>query len=265
VKLRGSDAFKEREGQHRADMYALGVTLYEALTGKTPFIGPTPTAILEKHKLEEAPAPRTVDADIHPACERLVVRMMAKRPDARFATWAELRAAIAAARTPPLEIAPIFPRLVAFFLDLVLVAIVAGIVTAVVKIGVAGWIFAVLSAAAAEHAWGTTPGKRLMNLRVVDRFDLPPSFGAAIARSFVKYAGPLAISLIELARLSQTATSVASGAIFVAMLASYAIVLGKARSALHDRVAHTRVVYASGATHDGAASGPKPRAGRAGA
>jgi TolB-like protein len=88
----------------RADLYSLGAVFYELLTGRRPHAGDTPLALFKKI-LEEPPVPvRTLSPDVPPAVVRLVERMMAKRPDDRPATAAEVveaADAILAGQAPP--------------------------------------------------------------------------------------------------------------------------------------------------------------------
>jgi serine/threonine protein kinase len=84
---------------HRIDLYAVGVMMYMLLTGRLPFTGDSPAAIMKMH-IEAAPAPpRRVApaANIPASLEAVVLRALAKNPADRFADGASLAAAVRAA------------------------------------------------------------------------------------------------------------------------------------------------------------------------
>ena len=78
----------------RVDIHALGVMLYQLLTGKLPFDGQTPATVRERILLEPPVAPRTLDASIPEQLERICLRCLEKHPAKRFATAGEVATAL---------------------------------------------------------------------------------------------------------------------------------------------------------------------------
>ena len=69
---------------HRADLYALGVVLYELVTGRRPFRGATPTELRAQILKGEPESPRSIEPGVPEELERICLRCLANRADDRF-------------------------------------------------------------------------------------------------------------------------------------------------------------------------------------
>lgn len=74
-----------------SDLYSLGVTLYEMVTGRPPFDADTPVATALQQVNDEPIPPRQVRASIPPALEAVILRAMRKNPAERYASATEMR------------------------------------------------------------------------------------------------------------------------------------------------------------------------------
>ncbi|WP_326548736.1 Stk1 family PASTA domain-containing Ser/Thr kinase [Mycolicibacterium sp. ND9-15] len=76
----------------RSDVYSLGCVLYEILTGEPPFIGDSPVAVAYQHVREDATPPSRRNRAISPELDAVVLKSLAKNPDNRYQSAAEMRA-----------------------------------------------------------------------------------------------------------------------------------------------------------------------------
>jgi serine/threonine protein kinase len=100
----------------RSDVYSLGCILYEAVTGRAPFVVEGKGAMLSAHIHLEPEPPTRVEPSVPEALESIILRMLAKERDARYQTMAELSAELEAfwraspAQSRPKQLLPEPPR-----------------------------------------------------------------------------------------------------------------------------------------------------------
>lgn len=263
-----------RAADIRTDIYSLGLVFSYLLTGKPPF-GAQSLGELINSQLNE-PLPSVVKArpELPPGVDRILAKMCAKDPDARFATMGEVEAALETLRPRDIHLAPIVTRGVAasidFFTAFALGPIVyfgcAGGISKLFELGGIGGapvrvtanvvgvaattVVLALLLIAPEMRWQTSLGKHLMGLRVVRADGNIPSKLQILGRAAIRY--PI-FSFLALQALMPD-RSVASevfdfgGAILqiVAVVAGVGAYFLKQGRTLSDLVTKTRVAYSLG-------------------
>jgi len=95
----------QRSIDFRCDIYALGATFYHMVTGKVPFDGANPSAVMHKHLKEPLTPPDHVNDQLSAGIGEIIEVMMAKDPDERYRTTADLLEDLksVAAGEPPMQ------------------------------------------------------------------------------------------------------------------------------------------------------------------
>jgi len=75
---------KGKRGDGRSDLYSVGVMLYEMLTGKMPFEGPNPLAIMNSRLLNNPVPPREADPSVTPQMQEIIYRALERDPAKRY-------------------------------------------------------------------------------------------------------------------------------------------------------------------------------------
>jgi len=242
---------------HRADIYALGATLYHLVAGKPPFEADSVEQLFSLHASAARPAvPRTNRPRIQiRAIDALCSKMMASDPEQRFASYDDLLRAIELASVEQMRPAGFWARGVAMLIDLTLIAIVVAIGEAVAA-GLRGdgglrttmpivipvlAIYTILCLV----RWGRTAGKALIELEVaaIDT-GKKPTFPRAIRRSVALFGVPIAVSVFDMklgADLAGVATFLSMfGGVLLLLYASLRI---SAKRTVWDRASGTVVRY----------------------
>jgi serine/threonine protein kinase len=84
----------------RSDIYALGCTFFQAITGRLPYVGETPFEVMMHHVQEQVPLAHAVNPAVPPQVAELIMQMMAKYPEHRHQNYQELLGAFDHATRP---------------------------------------------------------------------------------------------------------------------------------------------------------------------
>ena len=88
-----------RPADFRSDLYSLAVVLFETFTGKLPFKGESPMAVVVAHIQQPPPRPRSVNPKLPPELEAVILKGLEKDPARRWQTTGEILEALSAIST----------------------------------------------------------------------------------------------------------------------------------------------------------------------
>lgn len=247
----------------RSDIYSLGMTIFEMTFRRLPYAldGSDINQVLETHQRAPVEFPDPWPADVPIGWRNVLARLLAKSPAERYQNYGELLHDLRRWRPVDLPQAGRLPRGLAWLIDLGLAntaqqifygPLVAeassellssrpGVRLVLASLGAS----VPLLAGYLQYRWGTTPGKKLFHIRIVDRHGLPPSKPVLGLRAAIQFL-PMWTATVVLI-LGSLGLGLVSGLVVLAaalgLLTEISLALFHPRGrTLHDRFFGTRVV-----------------------
>ena len=247
-----------KEVDPRTDVYALGLTAWFLLTGEAPWQGGSVGAVLDQQMNAPLPSAVARRPDLAPAVDAVLSRLCAKSPGERPASMADVERMLERIRPREVHVAPLVPRVAAFFVDLVLfamavIAVQAGLAAVGALVG-APWLDEWLAAPAAlvvlvagqaglERAFGGSLGKLLLHLEVVRDDGARPSTRALALRLLARFPAALHL-LVPAPILPAWADTAANYAVLGVLVVGAVVHLVTRGTTPWDLWTRTRVAYA---------------------
>ncbi len=257
----------------RSDMYAVGVTLFQLLTGKLPFDGQTMPQLIANTLEKRATSPSQLRPDIPTGLARVILRCLEKQPSERFRTYADLRRALEPYSSTAPTPATLGLRLLAGLVDLTVISAL-GQAALFLTIGdpftllerlyqdpgrgallvLPCFVLVILYYALTEWRWGATAGKALCRLRVLQADRNYPALRQALVRAALFNLVPVLPFWVWIIAAGDLKALVEQSPRMYAMSFSYyvllALMFASARrrngfAAIHDLATRTRVVSRS--------------------
>jgi len=168
----------------RADIYAVGATLYYLLTGRPPLDATDFRELVSKVASETPSSPRVVRRDVPRGLAAVVLRCLAKAPAGRPQSYAELADVLRPYGSADDVPSPLGARITAWIADSVIVSITIWLLTVsaltlgmtlgsatLIGLSAWSWLVPVIYYFVLEGGWGASLGKQLMGLRVTSETD----------------------------------------------------------------------------------------------
>lgn len=233
----------------RADIYAVGATLYYLLTGRPPFEGADLTQLFARVTADTPASPRMARPDVPSGLAAIVLRCLAKRPTDRPTSYAELAEMLRPYGPHAHRPAPPGIRLVAGGIDAAVLAVPnavlgawggAGSLLAALMV----WVLSFSYYLALEGPTGASIGKRTLGLRVVSATGTPASLFPVVTRTATFLIGTLAAALPVATGLRPAGTGLSMSALPLLVLVLLFVTIRRRNgwAAVHDLVSRTRVV-----------------------
>jgi hypothetical protein len=171
----------------RADIYAVGATLYYLLTGRPPLDAPDFRELVSMVASEKPPSPRVLRRDIPRGLAAVVLHCLAKAPAGRPQSYAELASLLRPYGSADEVPSPLGARFIAWIADSAIISIMHWLLVSstwmvgatlesagpavLLRLAAWSWLASVIYYLVLEGGWGASLGKRLMGVRVTSQTD----------------------------------------------------------------------------------------------
>ena len=245
----------------RSDMYSLGVTLFEMTFGRLPYANSGSSIVdrLRAHQERPVDFPIPWPKHVPQAWQNVLAKLLHKEPSERYASYDALMADLFRLKPVTLHYGGRVPRGMAWFVDLGLVNTTQQILIAPLAVAnvsstpepmrqlAAAFVSSaiLLLVALLQAYWGKTPGKKLFQLRIVDRHGLTPRKSILFARMTVQllplWAGIL-FQVCNALGANYLGRILAGVLLFITLLDAGCALIRKRKRSLHDLLFRTSVV-----------------------
>ena len=249
----------------QSDMYALGVTLFELTFGKLPIqlSGTTVSNWQQSHLEQTIEFPAEWPENLPPQWRELLKRLLAKEPEQRFGSYQELADELEMLSPTSNVIASPLPRIVATLIDWITVIlfmlpfrliIISEVVSDKPFLKALVYLtdfIPIVAYTLSTMIWKQSVGRKLMQLRVLNRFGMIPRGRKMGMRSVLRMVLPWAMASLLLMAVSESdwvrwlSGTIAVGTIFFMFVNVSSLLVSKRHKTVHDMLFETQVVIDS--------------------